>query len=362
MMSGSISGKCGACRRWVTNGLICKTCNCCFHINCASISPSPTEKNMPWDCMTCNYQKRAKHQEDRIRFLELELKAAREKIQFLKAGNTSSKVKDQENSNDSWIKPQNSKSRARRFSADEVSHIQINNRFSVLEVDQQSPGLLKHVDQEVRSLAKKAKYQEIKTSKIKKLQNQKRKIVLLGSSHGRNIGPMLQEKLGTEYIVTSIFKPNAPLANVIEDLGNLGKDLTKQDHIVIVGGPGNSLDRKYNYSIEEDLNYIAKRTCHINVGLVNLFRRHDKPWMNKKVSSVNIRLDRALLRPSLSHIGVIDTSTIVRDEYTNHGLHLNWRGKRKLTLLIAGKLRDDYVSGISSIPVITHARASPFLG
>jgi hypothetical protein len=61
---------------------------------------------------------------------------------------------------------------------------------------------------------------------------------------------MLQNHLGTEYKVTSIFKPSVPLENVIEDLANLGKDLTKEDHIVIVGGPGNSLERNYHYSIE----------------------------------------------------------------------------------------------------------------
>jgi hypothetical protein len=101
------------------------------------------------------------------------------------------------------------------------------------------------VDQEVRPLAGETKSQKSKT-------------VLLGSSHGWDIGPMLQEKLGTEYEVTSIFKPNAPLANVVEGLGNLGKHLTKQDHIVIVGGPRNSLNSSYHYSIEEDLNFIAK--------------------------------------------------------------------------------------------------------
>jgi hypothetical protein len=95
--------------------------------------------------------------------------------------------------------------------------------------------------------------------------------------------------------VTNIFKPSAPLTNVIEDLGNLGKCLTKEDHIVIMGGPGNSLDNNYHYSVEEDLNFIAKRTSHTNVGLVNLFRRHNKPWMNSKVRSVNVRLDLVLL-------------------------------------------------------------------
>jgi hypothetical protein len=60
---------------------------------------------------------------------------------------------------------------------------------------------------------------------------------------------MLRESLGKGFDIFSIFKPNAPLANVVEDLGKPGKDLTKQDHIVVVGGPGNSPDINYNYSI-----------------------------------------------------------------------------------------------------------------
>jgi hypothetical protein len=173
---------------------------------------------------------------------------------------------------------------------------------------------------------------------------------------------MLQNHLGTEYEVTSIFKPNALFEIVVEDLANLGKDLTKEDHIVFVGGPGNSLERNYHYSIEKDLNFIARRTDHTNVRFVNLLRRYDKPWMNRKVRSVNLRLDRALLGSGTSHIGVVDTMTIGRDEYMAHHLHLNSRGKRKLTHLIADGLDGGHMSGVSSISVITHVRASPFLG
>jgi hypothetical protein len=36
--------------------------------------------------------------------------------------------------------------------------------------------------------------------------------------------------------------------------------------------------------------------------------------------SVNLQLDRALIRCDRSHI-VTDTGTIVREEYTSHGLH-----------------------------------------
>jgi len=175
------------------------------------------------------------------------------------------------------------------------------------------------------------------------------------------IASLLQNHLGTEYEVMSIFKPNAPFENIVEDLENLGKDLTKKDHIVIVRGPENSLERNYHYSIEKDLNIIARRADH-TVRFVNLLRRHDESWMNRKVRSVNLRLNRALLGHGMSHLSVIDTTTIGREEYMTHGLHLNLRGKRKLMLLITDKLDGGHVSGVSSIPVIIHARAAPFLG
>jgi hypothetical protein len=63
----------------------------------------------------------------------------------------SNKIRDKDNTNDICLKPKNSKSRARRFSADDVSHIRLSNRFSILEADQQSQGLLKHEDMKVKS-------------------------------------------------------------------------------------------------------------------------------------------------------------------------------------------------------------------
>jgi hypothetical protein len=67
------------------------------------------------------------------------------------------------------------------------------------------------------------------------------------------------------------------------------------------------------------------------------------------------------MRHNISHIGVTDTSSIVREDYTMHGLHLNSQGKRRLKQLIAERVVGGHASGISSIPVVTHAKASPFL-
>jgi len=98
---------------------------------------------------------------------------------------------------------------------------------------------------------------------------------------------MLQENLVLKFEVCSIFKPNSPLANVIEDVRKLGKDLTKQDRIVTVGKAGNSL-RNQDCSIGKCLNFIRDRTSNSNVGFVNLFRRYGKPWMNRWVRSMNL--------------------------------------------------------------------------
>jgi hypothetical protein len=66
------------------------------------------------------------------------------------------------------------------------------------------------------------------------------------------------------------------------------------------------------------------------------------------------------MRHDMSHIGATDTSSLARDDYTTHGLHLNFQGMKRLTQLIAESVVGGHASGISSIPVITHARASSF--
>jgi len=74
-----------------------------------------------------------------------------------------------------------------------------------------------------------------------------------------------------------------------------------------VGRAGKSLNINQDYSTDKDINFIAERTSNTNVGFVNLLRRYDKPWMNRRIRSVNLQLDRALIRCDMSHINVTDT-------------------------------------------------------
>jgi hypothetical protein len=57
------------------------------------------------------------------------------------------------------------------------------------------------------------------------------------------------------------------------------------------------------------------------VEFVNLFQRHDT---NGRVRSMNLWLDWALMRRDMSHIGIIDATSIAREDFTMHGLHLNF--------------------------------------
>jgi len=76
---------------------------------------------------------------------------------------------------------------------------------------------------------------------------------------------------------------------------------------------------------------------------------------------VNLQLDKTLMEYDISHITVFGPDTTVWEEYTTHGSHLNSVGKMRLTYVTAESKRDGHVpSRNSGIPVITHARASPF--
>ena len=72
----------------------------------------------------------------------------------MKTVNNTSKIKDLDISDDlcKWSKPKNSNSRSRRVCTEDVLQVKPSNRFSVLEIDQQSTGFSKHMENKVKPL------------------------------------------------------------------------------------------------------------------------------------------------------------------------------------------------------------------
>jgi hypothetical protein len=79
---------------------------------------------------------------------------------------------------------------------------------------------------------------------------------------------------------------------------------------VIVGGAGNSLDRKYyNWAEERPHSRIAERTTNTTVRFVNILKRHNKPWI-KQEKNLHLWLDQALTGRDVSHKDVSDMTSI----------------------------------------------------
>lgn len=300
-------------------------------------------ETLPWYCRVCARDIKIAEQEGKIKALTADLDSAKRELERLRG----------EKGNQRWEVVAGNRSQRKRTVSDSFV-IGTNNRFTLLPQfeKEESP-----VAVSVATAQQAFNRKPVVSKKVVK----RRKVLLLGSSHGRGVGQLLQEELGSKYQVTNFFKPSASLSQVVEDIGSLCKDFGKEDHVVIVGGAGNSIDRDKGYSIKSDLVKIASATGRTNVEFVPVLRRYDRPQLNSSVSRVNMELDRLLLSGAGSNIGLVSVDAIDRWGFTRHGLHLNRNGKGKLAGLIADSLRGG-TDTHGRIPVVTGVRATPFLG
>jgi hypothetical protein len=124
------------------------------------------------------------------------------------------------------------------------------------------------------------------------------------------------------------------------------------------------------YVLRQEVQFLRTLLCDRLLSLGELFEEELSDLLQRVDTGMGMgtpcdilsKLDATAKKDAMSHIGVIDASSIVREGYTRHGLYLNSRGKERLAHLIAERVVDGHVSSISSIPFITNARASPFLG
>lgn len=339
--------KCGCCRRLVSMGVVCKGCRLEFQWgDCSGVRNGEHSEALPWNCSLCRKDKRIAEQEAKICALQAELGIEKFELDRLRG----------EEGRGNWEKVTSHGRKGNSLSVSSSSFkVQLANRFDLLhEVGEEEP----HLDVG-NSRVQQTRSRESQSKSGKKVTRKKR-VLLLGSSHGRGVGQLVQEKLGAGYQVTSFVKPSASLSQVTESLGKLCQDFDKEDQVLIVGGAGNSLAKDRNYDIRGDLDAIGVATAHTSVGFVEVLQRHDRPWVNTAVSRVNTELSRQLLTEPKAHISAVPVAAIGRWGYTRHGLHLNKRGKDRLAELLVENIRGATVTQ-SKIPVVTGVRGAPFL-
>lgn len=188
---------------------------------------------------------------------------------------------------------------------------------------------------------KKQLYSEAVGSKCNKAaklddKNKKSKVLVLADSHGRECWDLLDKKLKNEFDVQVVFKPNAPLKEVVSLAKPSVRDLHENDHLIILGGTNDINSNGDNpipqvlKSIEE-LVPLSKKT---NLIINTIPTRFDKPELNKVIEKTNREIHKTINSLKNKNVKRIKINFINerlnRTNYTNHGLHLNKSGKNIL--------------------------------
>lgn len=163
----------------------------------------------------------------------------------------------------------------------------------------------------------------------KQRENQSRKIVtkpkvmMLADSHGRSCATILKENL-KEFSVEVVFKPNAKLEQITEDISALTTNFAKQDYVIILGGTN---DESHVKNIINVYIKLIKKLYHTNVIICGIPYRYDYLHrLNTKYFDVN----NALYNLSLQnrHTIYFDINKFAnKNSYTRQGLHLNLASK-----------------------------------
>ncbi|XP_046393813.1 uncharacterized protein LOC124161513 [Ischnura elegans] len=159
--------------------------------------------------------------------------------------------------------------------------------------------------------------------------------LLYSDSHGRGLAAIMSEKFaGKEHEIVGVVKPNAGINDVTKCCEESSNSLTSSDNIVIMAGT-NDIYLNKGKKVIDRIKSLVSKLSNTNVVIVNIPHRHDIPsdsCVNIETKRVNLELKK--LCESLENVTVVDVNGFDRGLYTNHGLHLNGKGKNQLSALI----------------------------
>lgn len=181
--------------------------------------------------------------------------------------------------------------------------------------------------------------------KITKTKEEERsKVLVLADSHGRDTVNILQNLLpSVKFCVTTLFKPNATIKNVISNIHQLTSNFTLNDHVIIMAGSNDVLN---NTTV--DTNFIKNSLDtinHTNTIIVGAFFRQNYFNHNFKTCELNAFFKN--ISNSLKNSQFIEPNTIINySDMTSFGLHLNKNGKHKLMKCVANYIHNPTTSHV----------------
>jgi hypothetical protein len=195
---------------------------------------------------------------------------------------------------------------------------------------------------------------EMNSSTLKKpmtTTNIKHNIFIIGDSHVRGLSDKVSSDLDDAFSMTGISKPNADIDGITSSEHFSVDNLTKNYLIIFYGG---TKDIGKNEAIKgfHSLKTFAQRTVNTNVILLGAPYRYDLPsfsCVNDEVNLYNKRLHS--LSFIFNHVRFFRSLT-ERMHHTNHGLHLNKKGKNWIVTNLVKEIKDLFLPRKVISPII----------
>lgn len=159
-------------------------------------------------------------------------------------------------------------------------------------------------------------------------------VTIVGDSHARHIAALTREVTPSSTAVTGVCKPGAGLMNIVPTAAPPG------NHCYVLLAGTNDVAAGRPDIIFDNIEAALRRCTESSKILVcPLTTRYDLPTdstVHDVVRRTNLYISELCGR--MEGVEMIDISSISRQLYTAHGLHLRLRGKQKLARLIVDKL------------------------
>jgi len=158
----------------------------------------------------------------------------------------------------------------------------------------------------------------------------KKKVMVIGDSHLRGLAAELSANLGKSFEVMDTIMPGSGL-NHITSLASREISQLQRDEFIIICGGSNNINKNESKIGLRNIRKFAQQNKHTNVITISPPHRHDLPdssCINGEIHVYNRRLHKVL--KDVNHVTIIDANN-TREDFTQHGLHLNSAGKEKLT-------------------------------
>ncbi|KAG8262322.1 hypothetical protein J6590_054753 [Homalodisca vitripennis] len=138
--------------------------------------------------------------------------------------------------------------------------------------------------------------------------------------------------------VCSFIRPGAKFGQVTEDVKELTKELSNDDHLLVIAGT-NNIESTSIEQLLKDIQTLIKNSKHTNLVLATIPMRFDTPNLDLKISTVNVEIENiAKNHPELK---LLPLHIFPRHVFTSHGLHMNKKGKVKTAEMVLKLLQNN---------------------